>query len=140
MVTKAAETLTKNRWTPVIAWDTSGCTNYRVTPSFMNKDEVVGGFVCTKLQGSPGGTGDVEVRIYDGDDALVWQKNITSPKYVASQYTGVAQTNTADHTVFLDEDIYVPAKTGKRILVEVSRSTTATAGGIGVRTMDRPAR
>ena len=128
-------TVAKNGDTDIAKWSTAAYKNYTVIPDVPIGGKGVGGYAISRVQGNPGGTGNVTVNVYE-DDTLLFQQTVDSPLYVQPQLivndTNAITTNAAINTVSLGIDTGgIRIGAGKRGLIKVTRATTATTGGIG---------
>jgi len=79
----------------------------------------------TKLVGSIGGTGDVDVVVYK-NRVKVWDQKVISPVYVIDGSTGAsasAATNQAVNHVSVDYDVSIPFGAGDNIQIRATRAT-----------------
>lgn len=128
-------TLDNHTWDNEITWDTSKYLSYCLVPDqILQSQGPIGGYGISQIVGSPGGTGNVTVRLYS-DDTLQYEATFASPYYVP---TVNYATNVAVNTVNLgDSQAQIPLGSGvwigrgKKGLVKVTRATSATTGGIG---------
>ena len=133
VIASSAAAIVNNTWTGYAIDDTSGTKDYRIVTDGITMDQL-GGYKVLGVMGEPGGTGNVTVKVYD-DDTLLYQKTHVSPTYTlpsSVNYTGVV-TQTADNVVSIDAvlpPIYIPR--GSKGMIEATRATTGTTGGIGV--------
>jgi hypothetical protein len=92
----------------------------------------------TKIVGSIGGTGNVDLVVYK-NRVKVWDKQIRSPYYVIDGSTATsssASTNQAVNHVNLNEDVSIPCGARDNIQIRATRATGIAAPGTIAGTAD----
>ena len=123
-------TAVAGKWLELL-WDTSACKFYSLY--FPNRSDQTGvsPYVLEKVQGLPGGTGDLTLSVYQAR-TLIASKFVTSPVYVlpGTLIWGTAATNTMGtvNAVTVDWDLDIPFSGQDAVIVRAERDTAGTTG------------